>query len=188
MNYCTYAAALMLGFASIAGSAAEPSAKSQQSTPEAARGGEPTGAKNAGTTGGQQSDANAVGAEGKRKTGQASSAEQTDAQGSQQGASNSDSSPEASRKTGQAASASDSNASSTQEQGSQSQANSGDSTTQQNNNAVGTNGPTNDPATQKQNSPREDPAYSADASKCDSMQGDEKQKCLASAKRKAKDM
>ena len=50
-------------------------------------------------------------------------------------------------------------------------------------------GQSGDPtATQKQNSPREDPAYSAEAKKCESMQGNDKEKCIASAKKKAKDM
>jgi len=50
-------------------------------------------------------------------------------------------------------------------------------------------GQASDPTTtQKQNSPREDPAYSAEAKKCESMQGSDKEKCISSAKKKPKDM
>ena len=155
MKYHACIAAVLFGIASVTAVAAESTDKSQQATPEAARGGEPANSQDAGkTTGGQQSDANAAGEAGKRKTGQASSAEQTDAQTSQQGTSNQsgDASPEASRKTGQAASANDSNATSTQNQG------------------------------------EADAAYSAELKKCDSMQGDDKERCITSAKKKSGQM
>jgi hypothetical protein len=199
MKYQTYLAAVFFSLTSVAAIAAEPTNSGGQpsASPDAARGGEASKPQDAGkTTGGQQSDVYSEGSEQKHKTGQASSAEQTDAQGSQQDASKESgaASPEATRKTGEAASARDSKASSAQSQSTQdqpSQANSegnkdGSTANQQENNAVGANGPTTTPGNER-NSPREpaNAAYSAELKKCDSLQGNEKDKCIAAAKKKS---
>jgi len=179
MKYYTCIAAMVFGFASLTAIAAEPSDENRAATPEAARGGEPANSQeSAKTTGGQQSDANAAGPAGEKKTGQASSAETTDAQGSEQATSNpsGDASPEAARKTGQASSASDSSATPAQDQSSQGQDNADNNST------------TDTANSQTESAPRDEDAYSAELKKCDSMQGNDKEKCIASAKKKSGQM
>jgi hypothetical protein len=192
MKYQSIIAAIFIGFSSMAVLAADPTdSKQRNGTPEAARGGEPSNAQSADKlTGGQQSDAYAEGQEGKHKTGQASSAQQTDAQTSDPNASQqSGASPEAARKTGQAANARDTNATSQQDQQSSDQqsAAENDRSGMSEQSPVGANDET--VGTQR-NSPREpvNPEYSAELKKCDSMQGTEKQQCVAAARKKAGQM
>jgi hypothetical protein len=112
MRYQTYIAAVILGIAPVAAFAAAADQQQPYATPQTSDSEQKPGDM---TTGDQQSDAYSEGAEAKHKTGQASSAEQSDASSNHAGAQSGQSgAPEAKRKTGEASSARHNKASSGQ--------------------------------------------------------------------------
>jgi hypothetical protein len=116
MRYQTYIAAVILGISPAAAFAAGADQQQPYATPQTSDSEQKSSDM---TTGDQQSDAYSEGTEAKHKTGQASSAERSDASsgqnaGAQSGTGQSGAAPEAKRKTGEASSARDTKASSGQ--------------------------------------------------------------------------
>ncbi len=185
MKYQTYLAAALFSLSSVAAFAADSDQQAGASQDTTAGTQSSQSADKEKTTGGLKSNEFEKGTD-ERVTGQASSADQIEAdtsQSAQQATQTKEDSPEADRKTGQASSADSTDASSTQAAGNQqdsqsttngAQAQEGTGTDQQDQTAAG--------------SQDSEAAHSAELKKCEALEGTEKQNCVDSARKQSGQM